>query len=95
MQFFKPENYFLVRKALLQAGRRDLIGDGCGCLIPATPRKEALLDRRERATREARDGDYVHSRQRTPQSPARSSRGRSSIGYRPHRKGASHRRHKL
>jgi len=95
MQFFKPENYFLVRKALLQAGRRDLIGDGCGCLIPATPPKEALLDRRERATREARDGDYVHSRQRTPQSPARSSRGRSSIGYRPHRKGASHRRHKL
>jgi hypothetical protein len=28
MQFFKPENYFMVREALIQAGRGDLIG-GC------------------------------------------------------------------
>ena len=35
MQFFKPENYFEVRKALLKAGRQDLIGSGCDCLIPA------------------------------------------------------------
>jgi len=27
LQFFKPENYFLVRKALTQAGRTDLIGE--------------------------------------------------------------------
>jgi radical SAM superfamily enzyme YgiQ (UPF0313 family) len=26
MQFFKPENYFTVREALIQAGRKDLIG---------------------------------------------------------------------
>ena len=26
MQFFKPENYFEVREALLEAGREDLIG---------------------------------------------------------------------
>jgi hypothetical protein len=37
MQFFKPENYFAVREALLQAGRGDLIGGGCDCLIPAPP----------------------------------------------------------
>jgi hypothetical protein len=35
MQFFKPENYFAVREALIQAGRGDLIGQGCDCLIPA------------------------------------------------------------
>src|SRR6266851_4425703 len=29
MQYFKPENYFEVRKALEQAGRQDLIGAGC------------------------------------------------------------------
>jgi hypothetical protein len=29
LQFFKPENYFEVRKALEQAGRTDLIGGGC------------------------------------------------------------------
>ena len=28
MQFFKPENYFMVREALLKAGRQDLIGVG-------------------------------------------------------------------
>jgi hypothetical protein len=35
MQFFKPENYFTVREALIKAGRGDLIGSGCDCLIPA------------------------------------------------------------
>ena len=37
LQFFKPENYFEVRKALLEAGRGDLIGNGCDALIPAQP----------------------------------------------------------
>jgi hypothetical protein len=40
MQFFKPENWFTVGKALLEAGRSDLIGGGCDCLIPANPPKE-------------------------------------------------------
>jgi uncharacterized radical SAM protein YgiQ len=42
MQFFKPENYFEVRRALEQAGRQDLIGSGCDCLIPERPSREAL-----------------------------------------------------
>jgi uncharacterized radical SAM protein YgiQ len=49
MQFFKPENYFLVREALLQAGRADLIGTGCDALIPENPPAVALQARRERA----------------------------------------------
>lgn len=60
MQFFKPENYFEVRKALEQAGRQDLIGGGCDCLIPSRAPKEALEARR----REAGDrfkGEYVHN----------------------------------
>jgi hypothetical protein len=36
LQFFKPENYFEVREALIKAGRADLI-DGCEGLIPAHP----------------------------------------------------------
>ncbi|HEY8503084.1 MAG TPA: DUF3362 domain-containing protein [Gemmataceae bacterium] len=36
MQSFKPENWFTVRGALIQAGRQDLIGSGCDCLIPAS-----------------------------------------------------------
>ncbi len=41
MQFFKPDNWFTVREALIQAGRQDLIGSGCDCLIPAQPPREA------------------------------------------------------
>src|ERR1700736_6320092 len=54
MQFFKPENYFEVRKALEEAGRTDLIGGGCDALIPAQPPKEALQARRERANQAVR-----------------------------------------
>jgi len=49
MQFFKPENYFEVREALRQAGRTDLIGSGCDCLIPDRPPKEAIARRRKEA----------------------------------------------
>jgi hypothetical protein len=34
-QFFKPEYSFLVREALIQAGRHDWIGTSCDCLISA------------------------------------------------------------
>jgi hypothetical protein len=37
LQFFLPENYFDVKKALTLAGREDLIGDGPECLIAAQP----------------------------------------------------------
>jgi hypothetical protein len=60
MQFFKPPNYFEVREALLQAGRADLIGDGCDALIPSRPPKEALEARRKRANREL-DADHYHT----------------------------------
>ena len=42
MQSFEPENYFTVREALTQAGRAEFIGNGCDCLIPAHPPKEAV-----------------------------------------------------
>ena len=61
MQFFKPENYFTVREALLEAGRADLIG-GCEGLIPANPPKEAIEARRLAANRAARgDDDHYHT----------------------------------
>ena len=37
LQYFKPENYALVREALREAGRDDLIGPGQECLIPSRP----------------------------------------------------------
>ncbi len=59
MQFFKPENYFEVRKALQMAGRQDLIGDGCDALISAKPPAEAIRGRRQQAKRQLL-GDFVH-----------------------------------
>ncbi|MBQ9906316.1 MAG: YgiQ family radical SAM protein [Oscillospiraceae bacterium] len=37
LQYFKPENYALIRAVLIKAGRRDLIGSGPHCLVPAAP----------------------------------------------------------
>ena len=93
MQFFKPENYFDVRKALEQAGRQDLIGSGCDCLIPASPPKEALDKRRSEANTRVR-GDYVHT---IPAAEGSKPKGKGSKkqsrnapgkGYRPGRSSA-------
>ncbi|MEZ6110697.1 MAG: YgiQ family radical SAM protein [Pirellulaceae bacterium] len=98
LQFFKPENYFEVRKALEEAGRQDLIGEGCDSLIPSRAPKEALQRRREDANRRFQ-GDYVH------QVPSRGkgksggkgggkkqdSAAKKSGGYRPGRKTAKRR----
>ena len=46
MQFFKPENYFVVRRALVDAGRSDLIGNGRNCLIGERPPREARRARK-------------------------------------------------
>ncbi|MFO1078140.1 MAG: YgiQ family radical SAM protein [Planctomycetota bacterium] len=48
MQFFKPENWFVVHEALTAAGRQDLIGSGPQCLIPASPPKQAVPARGRR-----------------------------------------------
>ncbi len=87
LQFFKPENYFEVRKALEQAGRTDLIGGGCDALIPAQPTKEALAARRERANDAVR-GDHYHSVANPAKGEPAGERGLPSKGYRPGRKTA-------
>lgn len=68
MQFFKPENYFEVRKALEAAGRSDLIGDGCDGLIGTRAPKAALEARRmaahkqmaKKMGKETKEDRYVH-----------------------------------
>ncbi|MCK6529811.1 YgiQ family radical SAM protein [Myxococcota bacterium] len=80
LQFFEPRNWFVVREALREAGREDLVGGKDG-LIPAHPPREALLERRRAAgpedTDEARDRDHGEA----------SGRGGRSVGYRPGRRG--------
>jgi uncharacterized radical SAM protein YgiQ len=87
LQFFKPENYFEVRQALEQAGRHDLIGSGCDCLIPSSPPGEALRKRREEANRQIK---RRQEREQRSQEPAAGETGKR--GYRPHRKTHGRRR---
>jgi uncharacterized radical SAM protein YgiQ len=89
MQFFKPENYFEVREALLKAGRQDLIGGGCDCLIPSRPPREAIDRRRGEAQARFR-GEFVHTipsqGKRRPKKGRKQSRHAPGRGYRPGRK---------
>jgi uncharacterized radical SAM protein YgiQ len=87
MQFFKAENWFTVREALIQAGRQDLIGSGCDCLIPAQPPKEAIEARRRRAN----DGDHYHSLANPARGESPGERGLRGKGYRPGRRTARRR----
>jgi hypothetical protein len=61
LPFFKPENSFEVRQALSAAGRADLIGAGCDCLIAAQPPKAALQARMAKAQRDLTEGRYVYT----------------------------------
>ncbi len=90
LQFFKPENYFEVREALLQAGRGDLIGPGPDSLIPARPPKVAVQARMKRANRAVTEGKYVHAIE--AEAATQSSSVPPPAGYRPHRKSAKKRR---
>jgi uncharacterized radical SAM protein YgiQ len=88
LQFFKPENYFEVRKALETADRMDLIGNGCDSLIPTHPPIQALRARQAKANRFA--GEYVHSiTPKTSKPPQRSQ------GYRPGRRQARRQERRL
>jgi uncharacterized radical SAM protein YgiQ len=74
LQFFKPENYFEVREALLKAGRRDLIGNGCDALVPTDPPREAIMARRMRADKDFHEHTHAKDMPKTPKT-----------GYRPGR----------
>ena len=95
MQFFKPENYFTVREALIQAGRSDLIG-GCEGIIPAQPPKEALEARRRQANN-AVQGDHYHTVANPAKGEKPGERGAEppkTKGYRPGRNSAARRQGK-
>jgi hypothetical protein len=77
MQFLKPENYFMVREALLKAGRGDLIGNGCDCLIPAHPPHRVRRSKRggDRRTGQKATITIPSPTPRTASRPAATGRG--------------------
>jgi hypothetical protein len=77
----------------MQAGRQDLIGSGCDCLIPAQPPKEAIEARRHRAN----DPDHYHTVANPAKGEKPGERGAGppkTKGYRPGRKSAKRRQGK-
>jgi hypothetical protein len=94
MQFFKPENYFEVREALVQAGRADLIG-GCEGLIPAQPPREAIEARRKQANAALRN-DHYHTVANPAKGEEPGERPQPPLakhaGYRPGRKSQTRRK---
>jgi hypothetical protein len=91
LQFFKPENYFEVRKALEHVGRQDLIGYGYDSLISDQPPREALNKKRRDANQafaEQKSGDHIRGLRKTRKKPgSRVSRSQKTVGYRPKRSG--------
>ncbi|GAW32806.1 YgiQ family radical SAM protein [Carboxydocella sp. JDF658] len=45
IQYWLPQNYHLVKEALIKTGHSELIGNGPGCLIPAKPPKIDIQQR--------------------------------------------------
>ena len=67
LQFFKPENWAEVRNILLEAGRKDLIGSGPGCLISAKPPQGAWRNegpKRRRGEGSPQQTGYRHAARR-------------------------------
>jgi hypothetical protein len=76
----------------LEAGRQDLIGSGCDCLIPANPPKEAIEAKRRQANRAFNGGDgddHYHTVANPAKGEKPGERGAGPVkptGYRPGRK---------
>jgi uncharacterized radical SAM protein YgiQ len=87
LQYFKPENYDDVRRALETAGRLDLIGRGPDCLIGEQPPRSAGPNRG--FGRQGVSGNRVSEGHA---SEGRDSGTRGATGYRPHRKTAKRRK---
>jgi hypothetical protein len=73
-----------------------LIGEGCDCLIPSNPPKEAR-DARQRKANDRFRGDYVHTIKGPGDKSGSQKKGskkqgrfKTGQGYRPDRKAAQH-----
>ena len=72
IQYRNPDNYELVKEALLESGRTDLIGYGKECLIPPRPRKE------QTGRGKNRKADHKEDRIRNSRNKDRNNKDRNS-----------------
>lgn len=74
LQYFKPENADIVRKALIKAGRRDLIGNNNNCLVAPDKNQRTASQTKDGQNRRNKRGKVSH--QWTPQKRNGSKKGR-------------------
>lgn len=58
LQYFKKENHDVVRKALISIGRRDLIGSGKHCLVPALEKRCSNVSSKKRSVHKKIDNQW-------------------------------------
>lgn len=73
IQYRLPENYDLVKEALLKAGRKDLIGFDEKCLIP--PRKMRYEDRKNERKNAGRKTDMGYAKRKRKHRPENQKKG--------------------
>lgn len=61
LQFKRPENHPLIRKALIKAGRNDLIGFGANCLVPPERNSSSAQQKGKKHLSEAKGKHQVAS----------------------------------
>lgn len=64
LQYFKPENHALIRSALMKAGRRDLIGNGAHCLVPAAQGGKSPADKTKHQSQSKHPSRQQHKKTR-------------------------------
>ena len=78
IQYKRPENYDLVKEALIKAGREDLIGFGEECLIPPRKIKGKEFKRPEAKRSEANKKDSKKNDSRKPVSTKNNKHNRNN-----------------
>ncbi len=77
LQWLRPENYALVREALIKANRRDLIGFGEGCLIRPQIKEQNERRTKNGSTNSGRKGSVGKNKGGAPHRSGRSGKGRN------------------
>ena len=90
IQYRRPENYELVKEALIKAGRQDLIGFDKECLIP--PRKIKAVGQVKKKRKVKQTGDYKNRKFSQSSKENQGKRGKGVEKNNPRKKNVNSRR---
>ena len=88
LQFKNPENHSIVRRALIKAGRADLIGTHAGCLVPPESKYNNKGEKYGKATNGQRSVRETKGRNENRGGKPQSRRNKSGTGSNSRRRGS-------